>query len=83
MHHASAIDDNGSNFCYHYITALRVKLSHIFNIAESPEIYDCVMQVKGTMKRICHCPHQGSPFEMLIENEGSGLVVLCSRVAVG
>lgn len=40
------------------------------------------MLVKVTMKSM-PLSTPGLALEMLIENEGSGLVVLCSKVAVG
>ena len=86
MHHASAIDDNGSYFCYYHITAFWAKLSHVFNIKVLKfRIVSCYDGNDSQSYNEKDMPlfTPGLTLEMLIENEGSGLVMLCSRVAVG
>ena len=86
MHHASAIDVNGSNFCYHYITALSNYL--IFLTLQKVLKFMIVSCYDGNASQRYNekdmpLSTPGLTLEMLIENEGSGLIVLCSRIVVG
>ena len=87
MHHASAIDDNGSNFCYYHVTTFWANYL-IFLTLRKVLKFMIVSCCNGNAsqsynEKYVSLSTTGLTLEMLIENEGSGLVVLCSRVAVG